>query len=408
LKTKLLRTDNAQLLAIAAQYGTPTYVYDTAIIQKRFQQFSDAFVSVPHKVRFAIKALTNPNILRFLKQMGCEVDCVSIEEVYISLQIGYKPEQISYTPSGVDFEELYAVAKLGVNIHLDNIPQMEQLGDAIPGINIFIRIRPDIMAGGNEKISVGHERSKFGLPFSKIPQVIALEAAKKIRVHGLHVHTGSDIKDAKVFIEVAKMLFDHLHYFPNVAYLDFGGGYKVPYTDGEATTDLEDIASVLQNLNTQFRTVTKRQLTYIFEPGKFLVAECGTLLVKTTLIKEDEVSFAHINTGLNHLIRPMFYDAHHDIENLSNPNGDKKTYDIVGYICETDTFATDRTVNAIRVGDILKISNAGAYGFTMASNYNSRVLPSEVMIYKNEAILIRSAQFLDDILKNVISYDFKK
>jgi diaminopimelate decarboxylase len=397
-----------QLLAIATQFGTPTYVYDTAIIQKRFQQFSDAFATVPHKVRFAIKALTNPNIIQFLKQMGCEVDCVSVEEVHISLQIGYKPEQISYTPSGVDFEELYAVAKLGVNIHLDNIPQMEQLGAAIPGINIFIRIRPDIMAGGNEKISVGHERSKFGLPFSKIPQVIALEAAKKIRVHGLHVHTGSDIKDAKVFIEVAKMLFDHLHYFPNVAYLDFGGGYKVPYTEGEATTDLEDIASVLQNLNTQFRTVTKRQLTYIFEPGKFLVAECGTLLVKTTLIKEDEVSFAHINTGLNHLIRPMFYDAHHDIENLSNPNGDKKIYDIVGYVCETDTFATDRAMNTIRQGDILKISNAGAYGFTMASNYNSRILPSEVMIYKNEAILIRSAQFLDDILKNVISYDFKK
>ncbi len=407
MKSDLLRTANSQLLAIAQVYGTPVYVYDTSIIETRFKQFSKAFDAVPHKVRFAVKSLTNPNIIHFLKQLGSEVDCVSTEEVRICLKVGYPPSAISYTPSGVAFDELLEVARLGVNIHLDNIPQMVQLGAAIPGISIFIRIRPDIMAGGNEKISVGHERSKFGLPFSKIPQVIDLEAAGIIKVIGLHVHTGSDIKDAKVFIEVAKMLFDHLHYFPRVDYLDFGGGYKIPYREGESTTDLEDIAQVLQNLNTQFRMVSKRQMTYIFEPGKLLVAECGTLLVKNTLIKEDEVSFAHIDSGLNHLIRPMFYDAYHDIENLSNSNGKKKKYDIVGYICETDTFATDREINEIRVGDILKICNTGAYGFTMASNYNSRILPAEVMIYDNEPILIRSAQFLDDILKNVVIYDFK-
>jgi diaminopimelate decarboxylase len=338
--------------------------------------------------------------------LGCEVDCVSIEEVKICINIGFKPNEISYTPSGVDFDELLEVALLGVNVHLDNIPHMELLGKSIPGIEILIRIRPDIMAGGNEKISVGHERSKFGLPFSKIPQVIDLEKNGIIKVKGLHVHTGSDIKDSKVFIEVAKMLFDHIDMFPNVEILDFGGGYKVPYHESESTTDLDDIANTLVNLNHQYRSQHERKLTYMFEPGKFLAAECGTLLVKATLIKEDEVKFAHINSGLNHLIRPMFYDAYHHIENISNPFGIENTYDVVGYICETDTFATDRVLNEVRIGDILKISNAGAYGYAMASNYNSRVLPAEVMIFNNEPILIRSAQYLEDINKNIIHYEF--
>ena len=395
--------NNKDLLKIAEQFGTPTYIYDAESIKIQYEKLTSSF----HKsTRFfyACKALSNINILKYVKNLGGSLDCVSINEVKLGLKAGFDAKKILFTPNCVDLAEIEEAMTLKVHINIDNISILEQFGnkygDAYP---IFVRINPHIFAGGNYKISTGHIDSKFGISIHQLRHIERVMKTTNINVEGLHMHTGSEIKDPDVFLQGLEIMFELAEHFPNLKYLDMGSGFKVPYQDGDMETDVKELGKKVEKAVAEFSKSSGKKFELWFEPGKYLVSKSGHLIVKTNVIKQTTATvFAGINSGFNHLIRPMFYDSYHIIENLSNPKGAERIYTVVGNICETDTFAWDRKLNEVREGDILVFRNAGAYGFEMSSNFNSRLKPAEVLFLDGKAHLIRKRDEFEDLLKNQI------
>ncbi len=399
-----LNIGGMQAAAIAEQFGTPVYVYDADRIVKQYHRLYNAFPGVKVSLHYALKALNNVNILRILKQEGAGLDAVSIQEVQLGLRAGFAPNQIMYTPNCVDFEEIKAAVELGVHINIDNISILEQFGHYYGGsVKCCIRLNPHIMAGGHSHISVGHIDSKFGISIYQLRHVVRVVQNHKMKINGLHMHTGSDILDADVFLRGADLLFEAAADFPDLEFMDFGSGFKVPYKDGDIVTDIEDTGFRIAQAFKEFCSKYGRELELWFEPGKYIVSEAGYLLVKANVIKQTTSTvFIGVDSGQNHLIRPMFYDAYHRIENVSNPDGLPRLYSVVGYICETDTLGYDRKIAEVREGDILAIYNAGAYGFTMSNNYNARFRPAEAMVINGEAKLIRRRETFEDLIRNEI------
>lgn len=393
-----------QLLQLAAQFGSPLYVYDAAKIESQYKRLAGAFSKVGNlRINYAVKALSNVAILQLLKQMGSGLDTVSIQEVKLGLHAGFSPERIIYTPNGVSFEELEEAAQLGVQINIDNLSVLEHFGQVHPKIPVCIRINPHVMAGGNSNISVGHIDSKFGISIHQLPHILRIVENTRMHINGIHMHTGSDILDIEVFLYAAEILFDTAKHFKELDFLDFGSGFKVPYKKDDIETDIEELGKKLTKRFNAFEKEYGRELTLAFEPGKFLVSEAGYFLAKVNVVKQTTSTvFAGIDSGFNHLIRPMFYGSQHHIENISNPKGKERFYTIVGYICETDTFANNRRIAEIKEGDVLCFRNAGAYCFSMASNYNSRFKPAEVLWMDGKAILIRERETFEDLLKNQV------
>ncbi len=392
---------------VAAEFGTPTYVYDADKIKSQFDHLTQSFEGVNLKIKFAAKALTNISILKLLRSYGSDLDCVSIQEVNLGLMAGFEPSQILFTPNGVDFSELEEAIEIGVNINLDNLSVLEMLGEQYRSqVPVGLRLNPHVMAGGNKKISTGHAGSKFGISVYQVDEILELVQKYGIKIRGLHIHTGSDILDADVFLNVAEILFDVAKRFPGIEFIDLGSGFKVAYKEGDVTTDIKDVGGKLSAAFLRFCEDYGRSLELWFEPGKFLVSEAGYLLTKANVVKKTPATvFVGVNSGLNHLIRPMMYDSYHGIMNLSNPSGPSKIYTVVGYICETDTFGTDRKMNEVRPNDILAMKNAGAYCFSMASNYNSRFRPCEVLIYRGKAHLIREREEFEDLTRKQVILD---
>lgn len=392
------------LLEIAQEFGAPVYVYNAAKIKSQYERLTNAFSGVAQlKLNYAAKALSNISILRLMNSLGSGLDTVSIQEVHMGLRAGFAPNAIIFTPNGVSLEELEAAAALGVRINIDNLSLLEQFGSKHPEIPVCIRINPHVMAGGNANISVGHIDSKFGISIHQIPHILRIAALTNMNINGIHMHTGSDILDIEVFLYASEILFETAKNFKNLDFIDFGSGFKVPYKEGDIETNIEELGEKLTKKFNAFCKEYGKTLTLAFEPGKFLVSEAGFFLAKVNVVKQTTSTvFASIDSGFNHLIRPMLYGASHRITNITNPKGRERFYSVVGYICETDTFATNRKIAEITEGDILCFANAGAYCFTMASNYNSRYRPAEVLWYQNKAVLIRAAETMEDLLKNQI------
>ncbi len=399
--------DNQFLVSLTEKYGSPLYVYNASVIENQYTRMMNAFSSVKNvKLNYAVKSNTNLNVLKVLKNLGSGSDCVSVQEIKLCLAAGFDVKDISYTPNGVSFEEIAEAKELGVKITLDNLSILEKFGNAFPNAPVSLRINPHIMAGGNAKISVGHIDSKFGISVNQVEEIKAVLAKTGTPINGVHMHTGSDISDASAFVQAMEVLLGVAEQFNTIEFVDLGSGFKVPYKDGDYATDLEELGKVLGASFNAFCTKYGKELNLIFEPGKFLVSESGSFLAKVNVIKQTpNITFAGIDSGLNHLIRPMMYDSYHKVRNVSNPNGPKKEYNVVGYICETDTFASNREISEISEGDILSIENAGAYCFSMASNYNSRYRPAEVLIVKGKDYLIRERETFEDILKGQILID---
>ncbi|MDD2821809.1 MAG: diaminopimelate decarboxylase [Flavobacterium sp.] len=392
------------LLQLAEQFGSPLYVYDAEKIQSQYNRLTKAFSKVDKlRINYAMKALSNVSILQLLREMGSGLDTVSIQEVLLGLHAGYDPEKIFYTPNGVSLEEIEEVAAMGVQINIDNLSILEQFGTKYPNVPVCIRINPHVMAGGNANISVGHIDSKFGISVHQLPHLVRIVENTNMNIVGIHMHTGSDILDIEVFLYAAEILFDAAKNFKNLDFLDFGSGFKVPYKKDDIETDIEELGKKLSKRFNSFCAEYGRELTLIFEPGKFLVSEAGFFLAKVNVVKQTTSTvFAGIDSGFNHLIRPMFYGSQHHIENISHPKGKERFYSVVGYICETDTFANNRKIAEIKEGDILCFRNAGAYCFSMASNYNSRYKPAEVLWMNGEGHLIRAHETFEDLLRNQI------
>ncbi len=410
LKKNKYSIQGVPVTAIAGEFGTPVYVYDAAKIKSQYERLAGAFPGVKLKLKYAMKALGNISIVKYLRSLGAGLDAVSIQEVQIGLRAGYDPKEIIYTPSCVDFAEIEEAINLGVTINIDNIAILEQFGHKYgASLPVCLRLNPHIMAGGNHKISTGHIDSKFGISILQKRHLLRVIDTYNIQVNGLHMHTGSDILDAEVFLKGAEVLFDFARDFPTIEFLDFGSGFKVPYREGDIKVDIEALGKKISAAFKQFEQDYGRPVELWFEPGKFLVSEAGVLLVKANVVKTTPATvFVGVNSGMNHLIRPMLYDAYHDIVNVSNTNGTRRVYTVVGYICETDTFGWDRQLSEVHEGDILAIRNAGAYGYSMASNYNARLRPPEVLVYEGKPHLIRERETLDDLLRGQHEMDFEE
>jgi len=396
------------LLQIAEEFGSPIYVYDAHKIEAQYKRLTTAFGGVQKlKIHYAAKALTNISVLKFVSKLGAALDTVSIQEAQLGLKAGFAPENIIYTPNGVSLEEIETVAELGVQINIDSLDLLEQFGTKHPKTPVCIRINPHVMAGGNTNISVGHIDSKFGISIHQIPLLLRIVENTGMHINGIHMHTGSDILDIDVFLYASEILFETAKKFKKLTFIDFGSGFKVPYKANDIETNIEELGEKLADRFNTFCENYGQELTLAFEPGKFLVSQSGYFLTKVNAIKQTTSTvFAQVDSGFNHLIRPMLYGAQHHIENISNHSGKERFYSVVGYICETDTFANNRRIREITEGDILAFYNAGAYCFMMSSNYNSRYRPAEVLWYKGEARLIRKRETLDDLLKNQVELEF--
>ena len=394
----------SDLLSVAEQFGAPVYVYDAEKITAQYNRLSQAFNQVPSvRLNYAVKALNNISILRLMNHLGSGLDTVSIQEVQLGIKAGFDPKNIIFTPNGVSLEELEQAATLGVQINIDNLSLLEQFGSKHPQIPVCVRINPHVLAGGNANISVGHIDSKFGISIHQIPHILRIVELTGMHVNGIHMHTGSDILDIDVFLYASEILFNTAKNFKQLDFVDFGSGFKVPYKAGDIETNVEELGQKLSARFNEFCREYGRPLTLAFEPGKFLVSEAGKFLAKVNVVKQTTSTvFASVDSGFNHLIRPMLYGAKHHITNISNPQGRERYYSVVGYICETDTFASNTQIAEITEGDILCFDNAGAYCFTMASNYNSRLRPAEVLWYEGQAHLIRAHETFDDLVRNQV------
>ena len=393
-----------QLIAIADEFGTPVYIYHAERIAEQYKKLKKAFSGCNARFFYACKSLTNVNVLKYMQTIGVSLDCVSINEVKLGLMAGFDKKDILYTPNCVDFEEVVEVKEMGVNINIDNISILEQFGHKFGNsYPVCIRLNPHIMAGGNYKISTGHIDSKFGISIHQMRHIERIVKSTNLNITGIHMHTGSEIKDVRVFLEGLEVMLNTSAHFPNLEFIDLGSGFKVPYQPGDAETDINDLGKKVAQAFVEFEKETGKKLQVWFEPGKYLVSQCGYFVVKTNVIKQTPAAvFAGVNSGFNHLIRPMMYDAYHHIENISNPAGPERIYTVVGNICETDTFAWDRKLTEVREGDYLVFHNAGAYGFEMSSNFNSRLKPAEVMVVEGKAKLIRQRDVFEDLLRNQI------
>jgi diaminopimelate decarboxylase len=393
-----------QLVEIASEFGTPVYVYHAERIAQQYNKLKNAFKDSNARFFYACKSLTNVNVLKYIHSLGASLDCVSIHEVRLGLMAGFEPKNILYTPNCVDFDEIVQATEQGVNINIDNISILEQFGakygNSYP---VCIRLNPHIMAGGNFKISTGHIDSKFGISIHQMRHIERVVKTTNLNVEGIHMHTGSEIKDINVFLLGLDVMLNTVEHFSNLKYIDLGSGFKVPYQPGDSETDVAELGQKIAQALAQFENPKVKNLQLWFEPGKYLVSQAGYFITKTNVIKQTPAAlFAGVNSGFNHLIRPMMYDAYHHIENISNPTGAERIYNVVGNICETDTFAFDRKINEIREGDYLVFYNAGAYGFEMSSNFNSRLKPAEVLVKDGKAALIRRRDEFDDLLRNQI------
>ncbi|HET7116487.1 MAG TPA: diaminopimelate decarboxylase [Hanamia sp.] len=393
-----------QLVAIADEFGTPVYIYHAEKIAEQYNKLKSAFAQQDVAFFYASKALTNINILRYVKSFGANVDCSSINEVKLALHAGFSLKNILYTSNGIAFSEIEEAKDLGVQINIDSLSNLEKFGKKFGhSYPAGIRLRPNILAGGNLKISTGHNKSKFGIPVDQLEKILECIDENNLLIKGLHIHTGSEIVDTGVFVKGIEKLFDIIPHFKELEFIDLGGGFKVPYKEDDSETDIYLLAQKVKEAFANHYKQGDKHLQIWFEPGKYLVSEAGYFVTQVNVLKEtSSVVFAGVNSGFNHLIRPMFYDAYHRIENISNDKAAKKTYTVVGYICETDTFATDREIAEIREGDYLVFYNAGAYGFEMSSNFNSRLKPAEVLVKNGKPVLIRKKEVFEDLLRNQV------
>lgn len=367
------------LINAVRKFGTPLYLYDTSIVKEKCKELKKNFPGVT--LYYACKANTHPKIIKLIYKQGFSIETVSPGEIAIASKAGVPKSRITFTCSSIDEKELISVAKQGIRIHLDSLNQVENFGKNFPGKEISVRLNLHIGAGHHSHVITGGPDSKFGIDISDIPKLKQIAKKYGLKIVGLHQHIGSNILDVPTFLKGIKALFNIAPLFPDLRHLDFGGGFGVPYNQ-EKRLNLEILGKEVKKLYKKFTDRYGRKVKISFEPGRYLVAEAGSLLVKVTDIKRNPgKTFIGVNSGLNHLIRPSMYDSYHEIINLNNLNGKKEKVTIAGNICESgDVFAKNRAIAKPRIGDILEIQNAGAYGYVMSSIYNSRPKPKEIFI----------------------------
>ena len=404
---------NKDFSILAERFGTPLFVYDGNVLLERYNDLCK-FITHPRlQLHYALKANFNPAVLQLLKEAGCGIDAVSPGEVEYALHLGFAPEKIIYTANNMtdaEFEKVYAT---GVIMNIGELSRLRKAGAAHPGMKVCLRFNPDVTDGDSAKTMTGGELTKFGILLEDIDEVLHIVRSCNLKVAGLHEHTGSGIQKPESFHAAMKALMSIAtpENFPDLEFLDFGGGFKVPYKPDEARIDYVALGAGIAERFSNFEKSYGRELAIKFEPGKFMVAECGTMLTRVNTLKRNRKRLiAGTDSGFPQLIRPVLYDAYHQIFNLTNPDGAEQIYDICGNICETgDRFAEQRPMPEIREGDLLAIANAGAYCYSMGGIYNLRSMPGEVVVKDGKIISVRrresDSELIDQIMRNTQSCD---
>jgi len=402
-----MENDNIKYGKLANKFGTPLYVYDAKIIRKSYQELKSAFSYPKIKLFYAMKANYNPAILKILLEEGANIDAVSPAEVILAQKVGFTPERILYTANMMTDAEMHEVHNLGVLFNIGSLSELERYGKFFPGTKVCIRFNPDVVAGHHEKVRTGGKDTKFGIILDKVKEVKEICQKYNLTITGVHEHTGSGIPETVDMMSGLRNVLNIItpENFPALEFLDFGGGFKVNYHEDEKELDYnifgEKVAALLKETNDKFG----KELEMYFEPGRFLVATSGKLLVQVTTLKENEEKrIVGTNSGFPQLIRPMFYDAYHEIKNLTHPNGEEKVYDVAGNICETgDYFATERLLPEIREGDILIIETAGAYCYSMGGVYNLRAMPPEILIDGDNVKVVSKRKSNEELAQEIVS-----
>ncbi len=395
-----------QLLLFAKDFGLPLFVYDASTINRQVKTIQAAFQVPSLEIRYACKALSTIRILSHIYQQGCGIDTVSPGEIVMALKAGVPPGKISFTPSGVLNDEYSFAIKHGVHIHVDQLEVLEWLDKNYLGTEVTLRFNPGVQAGGHPKLQVGSQGSKFGFLATQVEEVKSLTDKLSLHIKGVHMHLGSDISDSGSFDKAYEYLLSIAHLWKDsLRHIDLGGGFKIPYHPDDHSIDMISFGIKVSSRFNKFCADLGKEVSLFLEPGKFLVSAAGHLLMEVTSVRQaGETPMVYVQSGFNHFLRPMNYGAYHHIVNLSNPGGPVIPYDVVGYLCETDTFAIQRPLNEVRKGDILCLLNAGAYGFTMASNYNGRPRPAEILVEEGKAVLIRRAETIEDLMRTDLAH----
>ncbi len=394
--------------ALLEQYGSPLYVYNEKILRQRCRDMKH-LISYPHfEVNYSVKANGNLSLLKTIKEEGLNADAMSPGEIYAELEAGFSPEQILYIGNNVSAEELQYAIDHKVKISVDSVSQLELYGKLNPGGEVAVRFNPDVGAGHHEKVVTGGKKTKFGVQKRYIADVKALLQRYDLRLIGINQHIGSLFMNGEPYLEGIASLLDIAKQFDDLEFIDFGGGFGIPYhkQDGETRLDLRQLGDALDHTLQHWVKEYGKNVTFKIEPGRYIVAECGVLLGTVHAVKRNyDIKYIGTDLGFNVLMRPILYESFHDVE-IYRP-GDKTSSQqeevrIVGNICETgDMIAKDRMLPEIFEGDVLGILDAGAYGFAMSSNYNNRLRPAEVMITESgEDVLIRKRDTFEDLLRN--------
>ena len=366
----------------AAQFGTPTYVYESAVIDRQIARLQGLFSGLPVDLLYAMKANSIPAIMQRLIDAGIGIDAVSPTELLLALHLGADPNQILYSANNMEDAEMHLAHEHGVLLNIGELSRLARYGDAYPGARVSIRLNPQIGAGHHEHVITAGVKSKFGIPVQDWDAVARVIDTYHLRLVGLHQHIGSGVQEATTMWDAMQVLLEVARTHAELEFINFGGGFGIPYHAGASGLDLDGLRNQLHDALLQYKADHPSEaLRFRFEPGRYFVAEAGTLLVEVNSVKQaNGRTWVGTNSGFNHLIRPSMYGAHHEVYNLSNPSGSTASYYVVGNVCESgDIFARDRALQEIREGDILAILDAGAYGSSMASLYNLRSLPAEVL-----------------------------
>lgn len=391
----------APVSKLVEEYGTPLYVYEEELIRKRFRSFRDAVLYRPLKLLYACKANSNLEVMRILIEEGCGIDATSPGEVYFAIEAGCKPQNTMLTGSNITDAGMAMVRHYDVLVNIDSVSQLERYGNTYPGTECSLRINPEIGAGGHEHVVTGGPNVKFGIMHDRIPEALGVARLHNIKVIGAHMHIGSNILDHAPFIEAARVFLESVRLLPDLRFVDLGGGFGVPYSPDQEPANLEKFGLAVTELFSNFCKDYGRELELVFENGRYYVAEAGHLLVRAVDVKKTRTHvFVGTDSGFTHLLRPALYGAYHEIVNCSRQDTQKAEVSVVGNICETgDYFARHRKIPEPLPGDLLSIENAGAYGYSMASPYNARPRPAEVMISQGKVRIVRSRETYDDLLR---------
>lgn len=379
------------LLDVADRYGTPTYVYAEALVRRQCRQLREHLDGLPVRLLYAMKANVTPAVLRVIQDEGLGLDVVSPGELALARRLDFPADDVLFSANNMTDAEMHVAQDYGVRFNIGELSRLEKYGHAFPGSEVCLRLNPQVGGGHHEHVITAGERSKFGIPLDAVDEARDIAERHDLCIVGLHQHIGSGILDADLLWKAMQVLLETARTFADLRFINFGGGIGVAYRPGETGLDLSRLREVIEEpLRAFHEEHPSEDLTFWFEPGRYLVAEAGVLLTQVNTLKHaNGRTFAGTDSGMGQLMRPAVYGAYHGVVNVSNPEAEPQTYDLTGNICESgDLFARERPIPEVRERDVVALLDAGAYGMSMASEYNLRPLPAEVMLREDGSLTL--------------------